>query len=115
MKIGGEGSQEIGAAARSGQRESGLSDAEVAQLTSILTPYFVKRSIAVDAVQQLKRYGDMPRVAEMFNKWIADGEQAPADFGKKYGEAALKAVDAAEPEYFAIQNEMVQRALGRKK
>lgn len=113
-KLGGDGLSEMGAAARKGQQDSKLSDDDIAQLTSILSPYYARRSVAVDAVAGLKRYADMPRMAELFRKQIKDGEEARAFFGKTYGDEALKAVDEAEPEYFAIQDAMLKAAAGKR-
>lgn len=114
VKPGGEGMKELGAAAQKGQRDSGLTDDDIAQLTSILTPYYAKRGTVADAQAGLKRYGDMPKMAEMFKQWLKEAEQARVEFGKRYGDAALKAVDDAEPEYFAIQEETLKRAAGKK-
>jgi hypothetical protein len=111
VDVSGAGMQDLGAAARKGQQQSGLSQAEIKKLTEILAPYYGERVGPADAAQALKAGTGSAALAAFYRETVEKGEKVRAEFARKYGEAALRVVDAHEAEYLAVQQEMVERAM----
>jgi hypothetical protein len=103
-----------GGLANAGQRglaQSGLPLEEITQLTTVLTPYYTQRMMAVDAAKSLAK-AKGPIMTGIFQKQVDKGSQLRADFEKQHGKAALATVDKHEKEAIQIQELLLKNALG---
>lgn len=98
-------------------KKSGLTQDEVAAFTALLAEYYGKRSLLAGAQTALakSKASGRPGFADAVHRdTVKKAEQARAEFGARYGAAALAAVDKHEAEYHALTDLMMKSVLGPK-
>ncbi len=107
----------IAAASQAALEKSGLSQAEVSRLTSVLTPYYAKAYAMTEMFKgddsKDKKPGSVEDVmAKVREEQKGKVEAMRKEFAAKYGEDALALVRKHEPEFFALNEKIMGAAMG---
>jgi hypothetical protein len=110
----------LAAASQAALKKSGLTQNEVTKLTQVLTPYY-SRLYALERMfgrsggdeTPAKKPGAIAEaMARVREKRAARAAAVRQEFSERYGEDALALVKQHEPEFFAINEKMMNAAMG---
>jgi hypothetical protein len=113
-----ERTKKVAAASQAALEKSHLTQAEVGQLTQILSPYYTRRMMAKGAEEAMAKAkaaskGKAGILEGIYKKQIDEVVALRAEMEKKYGSAAMAIMDKYEKDCIEAQEAMVKAAFRR--
>ncbi len=113
--------QEIGKLSEAALAKSGLTMADIPQLTTLTSEYYGRAMVAADAREALakeeklatKKKGKKAKAApsvmqQVYGKQLDEFEAFKKEYATKHGEETVTILSKHEPEFLAINREMLQ-------